>query len=111
MVFQIPLLGTFLRAQTWKIPLADQTLGVIEKSRIKNALCLSRNSFDPSGATGLFQAAEGNHKDQKEASALKHVVLHECCYLSSLRKLHPPFQQEGGLAENSSGVIFQLQKL
>lgn len=81
------------------------------KSSIKNALCLSRNSSDPSGATGLFQAAEGNHKDQKKASVSKHVILQECFYLSSLRKLHPPFQQEGGLAENSSGVIFQLQKL
>lgn len=81
------------------------------KSSIKNALCFSRDSFDPSGAMGLFQAAEGNHKHRKEANVLKHVKLQECCYLSSLRKLHPPFQKEGGLAENSSSVIFQLQKL
>lgn len=64
MVFQIPLLGTSLCAQTQKIPLADKTFGAIENQvnpGIKNALCLSRNSFDPNEATGLFQAAEGNH--------------------------------------------------
>ena len=60
---------------------------------------------------GLFRAAEWNHKGQKGASLLKREMLWECLYPSSLRKLHPPFQQEGGLTGNSLGLIFQLQKL
>lgn len=81
------------------------------KSSIKNARCLSRNSFDPNGAPLGCSRQQKEIIKTRRKQVLWNVILQECSYPSSLRKLHPPFQQEGGLAENSTGVIFQFQKL
>lgn len=110
MVFQIPLLGTFLCGQTQKIPLADQTFGAIENQVVRTPRALAGTVLTPTEPQGCSRQQKEIIKTRRK-QLFWNVILQECCYLSSLRKLRPPFQQEGGLAENSSGVIFQLQEL